>query len=500
MAESLLDKYLTSKMPGYQPGTLSSDTVAFAAEIDAIGRELPDVAASVLKELHDQRSKLKLIASENFASPSVLLAMGNWLSDKYSEGSPGHRFYAGCENVDEIETRAAQLARDLFGADHAYVQPHSGIDANLVAFWTVLTDRIENPTLERLGKKSVAQLSDEDWESLRREFGNQKMMGMALDAGGHLTHGFRPNVSGKLFQYSNYSVDPETCMLDYDAVRASVQKHKPLLLIAGYSSYPRRINFRIFREIADEVGATLMVDMAHFAGLVAGKVFTGDDDPVGHAHIVTTTTHKTLRGPRGGMVLCQDSLKETLDRGCPLVLGGPLPHVMAAKAVALSEASMPDFQGYAQQVCDNARVLAEAIAGDGIKVVTGGTENHIVLLDVREMGLNGRQAEAALREADLTLNRNVIPYDPNGTWYTSGLRLGTPAMTSLGMGAEEMQEIASVIRSVLAVTKPVTLTKGKNAGKNSQVKFQTDDKVLESARARVHDLIAKHPLYPGIEL
>src|SRR5215831_7702538 len=338
---SLLDDYLKAKVPGYEPGSLSSDTLAFAAAIDRVARVLPDVAESILQELRDQRSKLKLIASENFASPAVLLAMGNWLSDKYAEGAPGHRFYAGCDNVDAIESKAAELAKNLFGADHAYVQPHSGIDANLVAFWTVLTHRVENPELERLGKKAVGELSPEEWESLRRELGNQKMMGMALDSGGHLTHGFRPNVSGKLFRYSAYGVHPETCLLDYDAVRKRAKEERPALLIAGYSSYPRRVNFRIFREIADEIGATLMVDMAHFAGLVAGRVFTGDDDPVKHAHIITTTTHKTLRGPRGGLVLCQKGLADIVDRGCPLVLGGPLPHVMAAKAVALREASEP---------------------------------------------------------------------------------------------------------------------------------------------------------------
>ncbi|MGD8863082.1 MAG: glycine hydroxymethyltransferase [Myxococcales bacterium] len=498
--KSHLDAYLASKLPGYEPGKLSTDTVAFAAALDAVSRELPDVADSILQELRDQREKLKLIASENFASPSVLLAMGNWLSDKYSEGSPGHRFYAGCDNVDDIETRADELACDLFGADHAYSQPHSGVDANLVAFWTVLTHRIENPALERLGKKSIGELSDADWESLRQEFANQKMMGMALDAGGHLTHGFRPNVSGKLFKYSNYTVDPETNVLDYDQLRKRAQEEKPLLIIAGYSSYPRLINVAKFREIADEVGATLMVDMAHFAGLVAGKVLTGDYDPVAHAHIVTTTTHKTLRGPRGGLVMCQKELSDIVDRGCPLVLGGPLPHVMAAKAVCFSEASKPDFQKYAQRVVDNAKVLAEALAGKGVTVVTGGTDNHIVLVDVRNFGLNGRQAEGALRAADMTLNRNVIPNDPNGAWYTSGLRFGTPAITSLGMGAEEMQELADVIHSILSNTTPATVTKGKNAGKPSQVKFDTEAKVVEAAKSRVHDLLDKHPLYPGIEL
>ncbi len=493
---SLLDDYLKAKVPGYKPGSLSSDTLAFAAAIDSVARVLPDVAESIMQELRDQRSKLKLIASENFASPSVLLAMGNWLSDKYAEGAPGHRFYAGCDNVDAIESRAVELAKSLFSADHAYVQPHSGIDANLVAFWSVLTARVENPTLERLGAKAVGELSAEDWESLRRELGNQKMMGMALDSGGHLTHGFRPNVSGKLFKCCSYGVTPETCLLDYDQLRKRARDEKPLLIVAGYSSYPRKVNFRIFREIADEIGATFMVDMAHFAGLVAGRVFSGDFDPVPHAHIVTTTTHKTLRGPRGGLVMCKKEFAETVDRGCPLVLGGPLAHVMAAKGVALWEASQPDFAKYAARVVDNARVLAEALNAKGVKVVTGGTENHLVLIDIRNFGLNGRQAEAAVRAADMTLNRNVIPNDPNGAWYTSGMRLGTPAMTTIGMGASEMQEIAGILQSVLAATKAAS----KKDGTPSQVNFETDPKVLESARARVKDLLARHPLYPGIEL
>ena len=493
---SLLDRYLGSKIPGYKAGSLSTETVAFAAALDAVGKQLPEVAASILEELRDQRSKLKLIASENFASPAVLLAMGNWLSDKYAEGSPGHRFYAGCDNVDAIELRAAELARNLFGADHAYVQPHSGIDANLVAFWTVLTARVESPALEKLEKKAVADLSAEQWETLRRDLGSQKMMGMALDAGGHLTHGFRPNISGKLFRYSNYNVNAETGLLDYAHVRERAREEKPLLLIAGYSSYPRLVNFRIFREIADEVGATLMVDMAHFAGLVAGRVLTGDFNPVAHAHIVTTTTHKTLRGPRGGLVLCQQALAETVDRGCPMVLGGPLPHMMAAKAVALWEASQPEFGKYAQRVVDNARALAEALVAKGVRVVTGGTENHLVLVDVRGFGLNGRQAEAVLREASLTLNRNVIPNDTNGSWYTSGLRMGTPAMTTLGMGPDEMREIGAIIHSVLAATKSAN----KSDGQPSQVKYTVDAKVVEAARKRAGDLLARHPLYPGIEL
>ncbi len=495
-----LNNYLKKLFPSLDTNAISRETVAFAAALDVVSKVLPDVAEATLKELRDQRSKLKLIASENFASPSTLLAMGNWLSDKYSEGIPGHRFYAGCENVDVIESRAQKLACDLFGADHAYVQPHSGIDANMVAFWTVLSHRVEAPALEKYGVKAVTDLSQNDWESLRLKLNDQKMMGMALDAGGHLTHGFRPNVSGKLFKYCSYSVDPETNMLNYDSVRQRAREEKPLLIIAGYSSYPRKINFRIFREIADEVGAVLMVDMAHFAGLVAGKVFSGDFDPVAHAHIVTTTTHKTLRGPRGGMVLCQKEFAETVDRGCPLVLGGPLPHVMAAKAVALAEASTMAFQDYARNVVNNAATLADALMSKGVKVVTGGTENHIVLVDVRPFGLTGRQAESALRSADITLNRNVIPNDPNGAWYTSGLRLGTPAMTTLGMGPDEMREIAEIVQSVLAGTKPETIKEGKNAGQQSKANYVLNEMACEGAQRRVADLLRRFPLYPQINL
>ena len=470
---------------------LSPETVAYAAALDVVARVAPEVVRSIEAELADQRANLKLIASENFASPAVLLAMGNWLSDKYAEGAPGHRFYAGCENVDAIESRGAELAKGLFGADHAYIQPHSGIDANLVAFWAILTDRVEAPALERLGAKDLISLPQEEWQRLRREFGNQRMLGMALDAGGHLTHGFRPNVSGKLFDLSHYSVDPETNLIDYGMVRERAREVRPLLLLAGYSSYPRKINFRIFREIADEVGATFMVDMAHFAGLVAGGVFSGDFDPVPHAHVVTTTTHKTLRGPRGGMVLCEARLAPTVDRGCPLVLGGPLGHIMAAKAVALAEASRPEFAGYARRVVENSATLAEAFQEEGGTVVTGGTDNHLALLDVRPFGLTGRQAESALREAGITANRNVIPYDPNGAWYTSGVRVGTPATTTLGMGADEMREIASIMYGVLDATE---------ADPASKARFQLPDQVRDGARKRVQDLLAAFPLYPEISL
>jgi glycine hydroxymethyltransferase len=494
----LLETYLSRF--GISTEGLSVETIGFAAALDVVARIELGVAEAVVQELGDQRSHLKLIASENFASPAVLLAMGNWLSDKYAEGTPGHRLYAGCDNVDTVESRTNELACALFGADHAYSQPHSGIDANLVAFWAVLSQRVESPALQRLAARHVNDLSDEDWEMVRQQLGNQRLLGMSLQAGGHLTHGFRPNISGKLFRHRSYSVDPDTFLLDYDVVRQRAHEERPLILIAGYSSYPRLVNFRVLREIADEVSATFMVDMAHFAGLVAGKVLTGDYDPVPHAHIVTTTTHKTLRGPRGGMVLCQGDLAEFVDRGCPLVLGGPLPHVMAAKAVALSEAAQPSFRQYAEAVVDNARALAQGLVAGGIPVVTGGTDNHLVLVDVRRFGLNGRQAEAALRAAGITLNRNVVPDETNGYWYTSGLRLGTPAVTTLGMGANEMDEIAEVVAAVLRASSAGVVTSGPSKGKPSLVQFRLEERIARSARSKVADLLTRHPLYPELAL
>ena len=255
----------------------------------------------------------------------------------------------------------------MFAAPHAYVQPHSGIDANLVAYWAVLAHRVETPALARAEVRNVNDLTDADWAALRHELGNQRMLGMSLDAGGHLTHGFRPNISGKMFDQRSYGTHPDTGLLDYDAVRAAAREYRPLILVAGYSAYPRRVNYRIMREIADEAGATLMVDASHFAGLVAGKVLTGDFDPVPHAHIITTTTHKSLRGPRGGMVLCHDEYAAQVNRGCPMVLGGPLPHVMAAKAVALAEVRQPQFRDYAQRVVDNAAALAEGLLRRGAR-------------------------------------------------------------------------------------------------------------------------------------
>jgi glycine hydroxymethyltransferase len=466
---------------------------AYAAALDTIAAAEPDVARAIADELAAQRRQLKLIASENYASPAVLLAMGNWLSDKYAEGSIGHRLYAGCEMVDRVETIAAGHATALFGADHAYVQPHSGIDANLVAFWAILARRVEQPALEAAGVRHVNDLPGADWDRLRQELHSQRMLGMALDAGGHLTHGFRPNISGKLFDQSSYGTDPRTGRLDYDAIAAQAREFRPLILLAGYSAYPRTPDFRVLREIADEVGATLMVDMAHFAGLVAGGVLTGDLNPVPHADVVTSTTHKSLRGPRGGFVLCTSEYAPYVDKGCPMVLGGPLPHVMAAKAVAFAEARQPAFASYASAIIANARALAEGLLRRGTRLVSGGTDNHIVLADVAaSFGLTGRQAESALLEAGVVTNRNSVPADPNGAWYTSGIRLGTPALTTLGFGPDELDEVAGIITTTLRATAPATTT--------SKAKYTLDAHIAAQSRQRCADLLACHPLYPGIDL
>ena len=468
----------------------------YSQALEVIASVEPRIAEATRAELADQRSSLKLIASENYASPAVLMTMGTWFSDKYAEGTVGHRFYAGCQNVDTVESLAAEHARELFGAEYAYVQPHSGIDANLVAFWSILAHRIESPWLAKAEKKNVNELTEEDWESLRRELGNQRLLGMSLDAGGHLTHGFRPNISGKMFHQQQYGTDPETGLLDYDKVAAKAREFKPLVLVAGYSAYPRRGNFAKMREIADEVGATLMVDMAHFAGLVAGKVFTGDEDPVPHAHVVTTTTHKSLRGPRGGMVLATEEYAPSVDRGCPMVLGGPLSHVMAAKAVAFAEARQDSFRTYAQQVADNAQSLAQGFLSRGADLVTGGTDNHLVLLDVSSYGLTGRQAESALLDAGVVTNRNSVPRDPNGAWYTSGVRLGTSALTTRGFGHDEFDTVADLIVHVLENTQPGTT----KAGGPSKASYVLGDGVADKVKATSAEMLDKHPLYPGLEL
>ena len=475
---------------------LQAISSAYQTLLGMIGEVEPRIAQATRQELTDQRGSLKLIASENYASLPVLATMGTWLSDKYAEGTVGHRFYAGCQNVDTVETVAAEHARELFGAEYAYVQPHSGIDANLTAYWAILANRVETPALAEFGVKGVAELSEQDWETLRHRFGDQRLLGMSLDAGGHLTHGFRPNVSGKMFHQRSYGTDPETQLLDYDALAAQAREFKPLIIVAGYSAYPRRVNFAKMREIADSVGAVLMVDMAHFAGLVAGKVFTGEEDPVPFAHVVTTTTHKSLRGPRGGMVLATEEFAPSVDRGCPLVLGGPLAHVMAAKAVALAEARTEAFRAYAQAVADNAKALAEGLLRRGVNLVTGGTDNHLVLLDVNNFGLTGRQAEAALLESGIVTNRNAVPNDPNGAWYTSGVRLGTPALTTRGFTTSDMDAVADLIAGVLRHAKPTTTSKGEP----SKAKYDLSDDVRQSTLDGAAALVGAHPLYPGLEL
>lgn len=469
---------------------------AYQTLLSAIEAVEPRIAQATRDELADQRASLKLIASENYASLPVLATMGTWLSDKYAEGTVGHRFYAGCQNVDVVESVAAEHARELFGAEYAYVQPHSGIDANLTAYWAILAHHVETPALAEFGAKNVSELSEADWETLRARFGNQRLLGMSLDAGGHLTHGFRPNVSGKMFHQRSYGTDPETQLLDYDALAKQAAEFKPLVIVAGYSAYPRRVNFARMREIADQVGAVLMVDMAHFAGLVAGKVFQGEENPVPWADVVTTTTHKSLRGPRGGLVLATKDYAADVDRGCPMVLGGPLSHVMAAKAVALAEARTEAFQDYAHRVVDNARALAEGLMKRGGTLVTGGTDNHIVLLDVTGFGLTGRQAESALLDAGIVTNRNSVPNDPNGAWYTSGVRLGTPALTSRGFTTSDMDEVAAMITDVLTATEPTT-TKD---GKPGKAKYTMPENLATTTQDRAEKLLEMRPLYPGFSL
>jgi glycine hydroxymethyltransferase len=447
-----------------------------------------------------------MIASENYSSLATQCAMANLLTDKYAEGIPHHRFYAGCENVDSLEDLADARARELFGADHAYSQPHSGADANLVAFWAILRARVELDLMARVldlkGPDALVpgdwyKLSPEQWRSVRQALGNQRLLGMDLASGGHLTHGYRLNASGKMFEAHGYTVDRQTFLLDYDAIERQAMDVKPLVLLAGFSAYSRNINYARMRAIADRAGAVLMVDMAHFAGLVAGKVLQGEFNPVPHAHVVTTTTHKTLRGPRGGLVLCTEEFKDHVDRGCPLVLGGPLPHVMAAKAVAFTEALSPEFQGYAERIVANAQALSDALLRSGLRVLTGGTENHLLVLDVASThGITGRQAEDAIRRCGITLNRNPIPFDANGPWYTSGLRFGTPAVTTLGMGKPEMDEVAAVVALVLDNVKPAM----SKSGARDKSKYALDDRVRNQARARVGDLLASFPVYPEIDL
>jgi glycine hydroxymethyltransferase len=472
----------------------SKAAIAILAGLDHISRASPSIAKNILRELYDQRRNLKMIASENYSSLAVQLAMGNWLTDKYAEGFVHHRFYAGCDQIDAIEDEASYQLKELFNAEHVYVQPHSGADANLLAYWAILTTRVQSKELECLQKKSIDELTPEEFESLRQLLINQKLMGMALSSGGHLTHGYRHNISSKIFKAVFYEVDPSTGLLNYDTIWKKAKEERPAILLAGYSAYPRKINFAKMRQIADDVGATFMVDMAHFSGLVAGKVFEGEYNPIPYAHIVTSTTHKTLRGPRGGIIICKKEYGESVDKGCPLVQGGPLPHVMAAKAIAFEEARLPSFQKYAHKIVENAQALSDELVKQGMTVLTGGTDNHMILVDVSPLGLTGKQAEHALRQCNMTLNRNAIPFDKNGAWYTSGIRLGTPALTTLGMGTAEMKRIAACIVDVLRHS---TSSKGTN-GVVSRAAADVDPAVLNRVQAGIEELFKAFPLYPEI--
>ena len=483
---------------------MNSDYAVLESTHALLERADPEVARHVRAEVNAQTSSLKLIASENYCSAAVLNAMATPLNDKYAEGVPGHyksglpkRFYSGCDNIDAIEELAAGRARELFGAHYAYVQPHSGSDANMLAYWAVLRARVENAFMRRRGlldegrtvvsAKDVEEIPRADWNELRRELGDQRLLALGMGSGGHLTHGTRQNVSSRMFDVHTYEVT-EDGLIDYDALAEQAREVRPLILLAGYSAYPRRIDFRRMREIADECDATLMADMAHFAGLVAGKQFVGDEDPVAFSDVVTFTTHKTMRGPRGGCVLATEPFRTALDRGCPMFQGGPMPHVIAAKAICFGEALRPEFHDYAAAVVANARRLAEGLAGRGLGVLSGGTDNHLVLVDFRGQEVTGYQVEAALRSCGLTLNRNMVPRDPRPPLVTSGLRLGTPAVTTRGMGLEEMDAIADVIADVIEATRPEEDGRG----------FELDAGVRRSAEERVAGLIERFPLYPAL--
>lgn len=376
----------------------------------------PEVAAAIAREDERQRFNLEMIASENYTSPAVLEALGSVLTNKYAEGYPGRRYYGGCEFVDEVETLAIQRAKQLFGADHANVQPNSGAEANMATYFAVMEP-------------------------------GDVAMGMQLPQGGHLTHGHNVNFSGRLYRFVHYGVDRETEMLDYDQMRALAKEHKPKVIVVGATAYPRIFDFARCREIADEVGAYLVTDMAHIAGLVATGVHPS---PVPYSHVVTSTTHKTLRGPRSGMILCQKDLAQRIDRSVfPGTQGGPHMHVIAAKAVCFGEAMKPEFVQYQQRVVENARTLAEELQRYGLRIVSGGTDNHLLLVDVGVKGITGRDAERALEAAGIVVNKNTIPYDERPPAVGSGIRIGTPALTTRGFGPDEMRHIARLMVRVL---------------------------------------------------
>ena len=402
----------------------------------------PEIAQQIEKEVERQHEGLEMIASENFVSRAVLEAAGTVFTNKYAEGYPGKRYYGGCEYADVVEDLAKTRAKRLFNADHVNVQPHSGSQANAAAYMTLL-----NP--------------------------GDCILGLDLAHGGHLTHGHKLNFSGKLYRIVGYQVRKDTETIDYDELEATARREKPKVIVGGGSAYPRQFDFARMRAIADKVGAYLMVDMAHFAGLVAGGVHPS---PVPHAHVVTTTTHKTLRGPRAGLILCQQDFAAGIDRSVfPGQQGGPLMHIIAAKAVAFNEALQPEFAIYAQQVVTNAKVLAEAIAAEGYRVISGGTDTHVMLIDVFQKGMFGSEAEHALGEAGITVNKNAIPYDTNPPMKPSGIRIGTPALTTRGMKEPEMRVIAGWIVQAL--------------------EHRTDATKLRNIRGQVLDMAEKFPLY-----
>ena len=407
-----------------------------------LAKQDPNVKAVIDQELMRQRDKLEMIASENFVSQAVMEAQGSVLTNKYAEGYPGKRYYGGCENVDVIETLAIERAKRLFGAEHANVQPHSGSQANFGVYFALLQP-------------------------------GDTIVGMNLSHGGHLTHGSPVNVSGNYFNVVPYGVDADTQQIDYEEFRKVVLEAKPKLVIAGGSAYSRIIDFEKMAAVVHEVGAIFMVDMAHFAGLVAAGLHP---NPVEYADVVTTTTHKTLRGPRGGLILCKEEYAKQIDKAIfPGIQGGPLMHVIAAKAVALGEALQPEFKVYAQQVIDNAKTLAAALQKEGLTIVSGGTDTHVMLVDVRNTGLTGKDAEHLLDEIGITCNKNTIPFDPASPFVTSGIRLGTPALTTRGLQVKDMEEIADIIAAVL---------------KNPE-----DKAVHEEASKRVAALCEAYPLY-----
>ncbi|MEH6936354.1 serine hydroxymethyltransferase [Bacillus sp. JJ664] len=412
--------------------------------MENLKKQDPSLYEAIQLELGRQRSKIELIASENFVSEAVMEAQGSVLTNKYAEGYPSKRYYGGCEYVDIAENIARDRAKEIFGAEHVNVQPHSGAQANMAVYFTILKH-------------------------------GDTVLGMNLSHGGHLTHGSPVNFSGLQYNFVEYGVDPETQVINYEDVLEKAREHKPKLIVAGASAYPRAIDFKKFREIADEVGALLMVDMAHIAGLVAAGLH---QNPVPFADFVTTTTHKTLRGPRGGMILCKEEYAKAIDKSIfPGIQGGPLMHVIASKAVAFGEALQEDFKVYAQAIIDNANRLAEALKAQGIQLVSGGTDNHLILIDVRSLELTGKVAEHVLDEVGITCNKNTIPFDPASPFVTSGIRIGTAAVTSRGFTLEDMDEIASIIADTL--------------------KDHENEEVLETSRKRVDALSSKYVLYPA---